>query len=97
MTAAFYFWLCQEAWLKVLGDAAQSLVGIHAKAEHRYMSPVPIDKRLRVRGKIAEKYIRRDRYYVVLELWTVDEEGREIVRSRDTILLSPVKISAKVG
>lgn len=95
MTAAFYLTLCEEAWTKVLGDAAQSLVAIHAKAEHRYANSVPIGKRLSVRGKIAEKYIRRDRYYVVVELWTVDEDGRDIVHSRDTILLTPVKISGR--
>ena len=95
MTAAFYFSLCQEAWLKVLGDAAQSLVAIHAKAEHQYTNPVRIGKRLTVRGKVAEKYVRRDKYYVVVELWTVDEDGRDIVRSRDTLLLTPVRISEK--
>lgn len=95
MTTGFYFMLCYEAWFKVLGDAAQSLVGIHAKAEHHYANPIPIGKRLTVRGKVAEKYIRRDRYYVVVELWTVDEEGRDIVHSRDTILLTPVRISDK--
>jgi acyl dehydratase len=95
MTAAFYVLLCQEAWSKVLGDAAESLVAIHAKAEHHYANPVPIGKRLSVRGKVAEKYIRRDRYYVVMELWTVDEDGRDIVRSMDTLLLSPVRISEK--
>jgi len=95
MTAAFYFSLCQEAWLKVLGDAAQSLVAIHAKAEHLYTNPVRIGKRLTVRGKVAEKYVRRDKYYVVVELWTVDEDGRDIVRSRDTLLLTPVRISEK--
>jgi acyl dehydratase len=95
MTAAFYVPLCQEAWLKVLGDAAQSLVAIHTKAEHRYTNHVPLGKRLTVRAKVAEKYIRRDRYYVVVELWTVDEEGRDIVRSRDTLLLTPVRISER--
>jgi len=95
MTAVFYVSLCQEAWLKVLGDAAESLVAIHTKAEHHYTNPVPIGKRLTVRAKVAEKYIRRDRYYVVVELWTVDEDMRDIVHSRDTLLLTPVRISDK--
>jgi len=95
MTTAFYVSLCQEAWLKVLGNAAQSLVAIHTKAEHHYANPVPIGKRLTVRGKVADKYIRRDRYYVMVELWTVDEDGQDIVHSRDTLLLTPVRISDK--
>lgn len=95
MTAAFYVSLCQEAWSKVLGDAAESLVAIHAKAEHHYTNPIPIGKRLTFRGKVAEKYIRRDRYYVVVEIWAEDEDGRDIDRIRDTILLSPVRISEK--
>ena len=95
MTAAFYVPLCQQAWSKVLGDAAESLVAIHAKAEHYYTNLVPIGKRLTVDAKVADRYIRRDRYYMVLELWILDEDGRHIVCSRDTLQLTPVRISDK--
>jgi len=95
MTATFGIPLLQETCSKILEDADQPWAGIHTKAEHHYANPVPIGKRLTVRGKVAEKYIRRDRYYVVVELWVVDTDGREIVHIRDTILLSPVRISEK--
>jgi acyl dehydratase len=97
MTATFGIPLLQDSCSKILEEADQPWAGLHAKAEHRYTNPIPIGKRLIVRGKVAEKYIRRDRYYVVVELWVVDEDGRDIVRIKDTILLSPVRISEKAG
>ena len=48
--------------------------------------------RLIARSKVTDKYIRRQRYYVVVETRTTDEEGQDIVRSRDTFLLTPVRI-----
>jgi len=95
MTATFGIPLLQESCSKILEDADQPWAGLHAKVEHHYTNPVPIGKRLTVRGKVADKYIRRDRYYVVVELWAVDEDGQDIVHIRDTILLSPVRISEK--
>lgn len=95
MAATFGIPLLQESCSKILEEADQPWAGLHAKAEHRYTNPIPIGKRLTVRGKVAEKYIRRDRYYVVVELWVVDEDERDIVRIKDTILLSPVRISEK--
>ena len=97
MTATFGIPLLQESCSKILEEADQPWAGLHAKAEHRYTNPIPIGKRLIVRGKVAEKYIRRDRYYVVVELWVVDEDGQDIIRIQDTILLSPVRISEKAG
>ena len=40
-----------------------------------------------MRGKIADKYIRRGRPYIVIECSSVDEEGREITRTKHTVML----------
>jgi len=96
ITADLAIRLFQQSSSKILGDNAPPRAGIHAKAERRYTNPLPVGKRLTLQGKVVEKYIRRDRYYVVVEVWVVDEDGRNIVRIEDTLLLSPVRISEKV-
>lgn len=92
MTCPFGIWLFQEERHRMLGEPAQPLVGVHAATSHEYSNPVPIGKRLIVRGTVTDKYIRRQRYYVVIRFSTVDEDGNDIVRSRDTYLLTPVRI-----
>jgi len=61
---------------------------VHTKAEHEFLNPIRIGKRLIVRGKILEKYERKGRDYVVIESVTTDEDGIEIARSRNHLLLS---------
>jgi protocatechuate 3,4-dioxygenase beta subunit len=95
MTSPFGIWLFQEWRSNILGNPVPSLVGVHAAAHHHYTNPVPVGKRLIVHGKVIDKYIRHQRYYAVVEFWTVDEEGRDIVHITDTYLLTPVRIPKK--
>ena len=95
MTAPFGIWLFQETRSKILGDPVPPLVGVHTAAHHQYTNPVPVGKRLIVHGKVVDKYIRSQRYYVVVEFWTVDEDGHDIVHITDTFLLTPVRIPEK--
>jgi len=97
MTAPISIWLFQEERHRMLGEPAQPLVGVHAAACHHYLGPVPVGKRLIARSKVTDKYIRRQRYYAVVETRTVDEEGRDVVHSRDTFLLTPVRIPCEAG
>jgi len=97
MTTPISIWLFQEERHRMLGEPAQPLVGVHAAARHHYLAPVPINKRLSARSKVIDKYIRRQRYYVVVETRTTDEEGQDIVHSRDTFLLTPVRIPDGAG
>lgn len=60
---------------------------IGAKTEHQNIHPAAVGKRLITRGRIADKYLKRGLEYVVIESSTVDEDGVEIRRSRDHILL----------
>ena len=68
---------------------------IHTKAEHEFLNPIRIGKRLTVRGKIADKYERKGRDYIVIESVTKDEDGVEIVRSRNHLMLSMKKKEEK--
>ena len=95
MTSPFGIWLFQEWRSNILGNPVPSLVGVHAAAHHHYINPVPVGKRLIVHGKVVDKYIRRQRYYVVVEFWTVDEDGHDVVHNTDTFLLTPVRIPEK--
>jgi hypothetical protein len=58
----------------------QTLMNVGAEAE--YFGAVVPDKLLRVTSKIVDKYIRRDKPYIVVEARTVDEDGRLIEVSR---------------
>lgn len=57
---------------------------IWAKSEHEFIKPMKIGSKIFIRGKIVEKYVKRDRYYVVTEYETVDEAGDVLLRSRET-------------
>jgi hypothetical protein len=57
---------------------------IWAKSEHEFLKPIKIGSRIYIRGKIVEKYVKRDRNYVVAEYETVNEDGEVLMRSRET-------------
>lgn len=58
----------------------QTLMNVGAEAE--YFGEVLPDKKLRVTARIVDKYMRRDKPYLVVEARTVDEDGRLIEVSR---------------
>lgn len=57
---------------------------IWAKSDHEFFRPLPIGSRIRIRGKIVDKFVKRGKFYKVAEFETLDEEGRLIMRSRET-------------
>jgi acyl dehydratase len=61
---------------------------IHARTEITLAGPARAGQTLTVTGRVAEKYIRRGRAYVVVESTTVDEAGREVCRARDALALA---------
>ena len=70
---------------EALGGAG---TGVWAKSEHKYFNtPVP-GKKLIKTGRIADKFVKRGKKYIVWELDTVDEDGRLIYRSRETSVWS---------
>ena len=60
---------------------------VHTKSEHEFINPLRQGKRYTVRGRVADRYERKGRDYVVIESVTIDEDGVEIVRSRNHLLL----------
>lgn len=50
--------------------------------ESEYFNPPIPGKRITIHGRIADKYIRRGKTYLVVEATAIDEDGRRIERSR---------------
>jgi len=61
---------------------------IHSRSELALKRPARAGQLLTVTGRVAEKYLRRGRPYVVIESETFDESGGEVSRERNTLLLT---------
>ena len=61
---------------------------LHAKQEFEFLNPVQVGKRVRVRGKVVDRYVKKEREYTVVEALSVDEDGVEVLRSRQTLCYS---------
>lgn len=57
----------------------------HTKTELDFLTPARPNKIIRVSGKVVNKYVKRERCWVVLESLSVDEDGKEILRNRSTL------------
>lgn len=60
---------------------------INAKHESWYHSPPSPGERITTSGRLADKYVRRGRAYIVMETRSVGSDGRELVRSKTTLML----------
>jgi hypothetical protein len=69
-----------------LGGAGQR---IWAKSRHEFIGPVRIGGKLTKRGRIADKYVKRGKQYLVYEIETFDENGNLIMKSSETSFFSP--------
>ena len=65
-------------------------------AFHCYNPPVP-GKRITVTARIADKYLRRGKSYIVTEAVSVDEDGRLIDRVITHELKQPAEVGKKWG
>ena len=62
--------------------------GLHAHMEFNFLQPLRVGIRVRSRGKIIDKYIRRGKKYMVTAFVTVDEDqGTELIRGQFTQML----------
>ena len=61
--------------------------GLHAKMEFQFLEPVRPGMRVRARGKLIDKYIRRDKPYMVTEYVVEDDAGRALVRGQFTQMI----------
>ncbi|MDP7240237.1 MAG: MaoC family dehydratase N-terminal domain-containing protein [Dehalococcoidia bacterium] len=77
-----------DDYIRVLETRFMHRGAVHTKAEHEFINPVRPGKRYTVRGKVADRYQKKGRDYVIIESVTTDQDGVDIVRSRNILLLS---------
>lgn len=74
--------------LNILDEQYQRFGSIHAKQAWEFINPLRVGKRVSLTVKVIDKYYKRDRPYLVMELMAVDEDGVEICRSIHTSLMT---------
>jgi hypothetical protein len=79
--------IASKEYLHVLRNKYGPVDFISAKHTDRYFHPPIPNKRVQVTGWVRDKYQRRGRYWLVVETFAVDEDGRELVRSEHTFLV----------
>jgi hypothetical protein len=72
---------------RILFSQKYNIRGLLATYECENINPIKANKKMTVSAKIVDKYIKRDREYVVYEATCVDEDGLEIFRTRRTHVL----------
>jgi len=55
---------------------------LHARQEWDLFAPLPLDAPIRTRSTVADRYVKRNREYVVNEVLVTDAAGRWLQRSR---------------
>jgi acyl dehydratase len=72
---------------------------VHARQETEFINPLPLGKPIKVYSKIVDKYVKRDRGYIVVESLCVDDDGIEILRARNHAMIDDERIreAAKYG
>ena len=61
--------------------------GLHAKMEFHFLRPLQVGMRVRSRGTIIDKYIRRGKKYMVTEFVTTADDGTDVMRGQFTQMI----------
>ena len=69
--------------------------GVNAGNQVEFFNPPIPGKKIRVSGRIADKYMRRDKPYLVIEATAVDEDGRMLEKMRTYQMKKPDEVGKK--
>ncbi len=69
--------------------------GVNAGNEMEFHNPPLPGKKIRVTGRIHDKYSRRDKPYLVIEATAVDEDGRLLEKMRTYQMKKPDEVGKK--
>lgn len=69
--------------------------GVNAGNEVEFFNPPVPGKKVRVTGRIHDKYLRRDKPYMVIEATAVDEDGRLLEKLRTYQMKKPDEVGKK--
>ncbi len=62
--------------------------GLHAKMQFEFLEPVRVGMRVRTYGKVIDKFVKRDRFYMVTQFETRNEaDGTVLTRGQFTQML----------
>jgi hypothetical protein len=86
--------LASYAPVRFLFSDKYNIRGLLVGFECEHTNPIRLDKKMIVAGRLADKYVKRDREYFVVEATCVDEDGLEIFRTRRTHVLDYIPRSA---
>jgi len=65
---------------------------VHARQETEFINPLPLGKPACITTKIADKYVKRGKGYIVIESLIVDEDGVEIMRTRNHAMIDDERV-----
>lgn len=74
--------------LNILDERYQRFGSIHAKQAWEFKNPLRVGKRVSLTVTVIDKYIKRERPYLIMELVAIDEDGVEICRGVHTSLMT---------
>ena len=74
--------------LRILDEQYERFGSIHAKQAWEFTYPARLGKKVKLTVRVVDKYVRRNRPYLVMELVAVDEDGLELCRSTHTSLMT---------
>ena len=69
--------------------------GVNAGNEVEFFNPPIPGKTIRVTGRVADKYLRRDKPYMVIEATAIDEDGRLLEKLRTYQMKKPDEVGKK--
>ena len=69
--------------------------GVNAGNEVEFFNPPIPGKKVSVTGRIADKYMRRDKPYLVIEATAIDEDGRMLEKLRTYQMKKPDEVGKK--
>ena len=69
--------------------------GVNAGNEVEFFNPPIPGKTIRVTGRVTDKYLRRDKPYMVIEATAVDEDGRLLEKLRTYQMKKPDEVGKK--
>ncbi|MYE41948.1 MAG: hypothetical protein F4X27_17245 [Chloroflexi bacterium] len=69
--------------------------GVNAGNEVEFFNPPIPGKKILVTGRIADKYLRRDKPYMVIEATAIDEDGRLLEKLRTYQMKKPDEVGKK--
>ena len=68
---------------------------VNAGNEVQFFNPPIVGKKINVTGRISDKYLRRDKPYIVIEATAIDEDGRMLEKLSTYQLKKPDELGKK--